>query len=150
MDVQRFIQVFGGVILHSTPHLYVSALPFSPLNSTISRKCTTKFLNTLRVSSGRNKNWTAAQTVIRGHTGYVYSVSFSPDGARIATGSDDCTVRLWDAVTGQPIGKPLRGHTSSVTSVSFSPDDTRIVTGSDDKTVRFPPSNPRAPITLPR
>lgn len=28
MDVQRFIQVFGGIILHSTPHLYVSALPF--------------------------------------------------------------------------------------------------------------------------
>ncbi|KIK33197.1 hypothetical protein CY34DRAFT_66416, partial [Suillus luteus UH-Slu-Lm8-n1] len=114
IDVQRFIQVFGGMILHSTPHMYVSALPFLPANSPLSKELGGRFPNILRVASGRNMNWPAVQTVLRGHTSSVLSVSFSPDGTRIVTASDDKTVRLWDAATGQPVGEPLRGHTSSV------------------------------------
>jgi WD40 repeat protein len=137
MDVQRFIQVFGGMILHSTPHLYVSALPFSPANSPLSRKLSTQFPNTLRVPSGRDMNWPTVLAVLRGHTSSVTSVSFSPDGTRIVTGSWDWTVQLWDAATGKPVGEPLRGYIDSVNSVSFLPDGTRIVTGSDDHTVRL-------------
>jgi WD40 repeat protein len=137
MDVQRFIQIFGGMILHSTPHLYVSALPFTPANSPLSKNLSARFPNILRVASGRDMNWPAVQTVLRGHTNSVKSVSFSPDGIRIVTGSWDKTVRLWDAATGQPVGEPLRGHTRPVKSVSFSPDGTRIVSGSEDKTVRL-------------
>ena len=74
-------------------------------------------------------------------------MAFSPDGTRIASGSADKTVRLWDAATGQPVGQPLTGHTDAVSSVAFSPDGTRIASGSDDKTVRLwdaPPANPSA------
>ncbi|KAG2055064.1 WD40 repeat-like protein, partial [Suillus hirtellus] len=62
--------------------------------------------------------------------------SFSPDGTRIVSGSEDSTVRVWDAAKGLPLGEPFRGHTDSVWSVSFSPDGTRIVSGSVDSTVR--------------
>ncbi|KIK44915.1 hypothetical protein CY34DRAFT_584968 [Suillus luteus UH-Slu-Lm8-n1] len=136
LDVKRFVQVFGGMILHSTPHLYTSALPFSPIKSTIATRLTARFPNTLRLIRGRLVNWTAIQAVISGHTDSVWSVSFSPDGTRIVSGSRDSTIRMWDAATGLPLGEPFRGHTSSVWSVSFSPDGTRIVSGSRDSTVR--------------
>ncbi|KAG6328369.1 hypothetical protein ID866_10720 [Astraeus odoratus] len=73
---------------------------------------------------------------LQGHTDYVRSVAFSPDGTRIVLGSSDKTVRVWDAERGVQIGSPLQGHTDWVRSIAFSPDGTRIVSGSDDKTVR--------------
>ena len=43
------------------------------------------------------------------------SVSFSGDGSRIVSGSDDKTVRVWDAVSGECVLGPLEGHTNWVT-----------------------------------
>jgi WD40 repeat protein len=51
--------------------------------------------------------------------------------------SDDNTVRIWDAKTGQQVGNPLVGHTYSVYSASFSPDGKYIVSASYDKIVRI-------------
>jgi WD40 repeat protein len=69
------------------------------------------------------------------HTPSVYSVLFSPDGTHIITGSDDKTVQLWDAGTGEPVGEHSQGHTDSVRSVSFLADGTCIISGSWDNTV---------------
>ncbi|MBQ2097815.1 MAG: PD40 domain-containing protein, partial [Bacteroidales bacterium] len=72
-----------------------------------------------------------------GHTDYVTSASFSPDGRYIVSASVDRTVRIWDAKTGQQVGNPLEGHTAYVNSASFSPDGRYIVSASYDKTVRI-------------
>jgi tetratricopeptide (TPR) repeat protein len=62
-------------------------------------------------------------------------VSFSPDGTRIVTGSEDNTANVWDARTGTALIE-LKGHRHWVGSVSFSPDGTRIITGSWDSTAK--------------
>ncbi len=54
------------------------------------------------------------------HCNSVWSVAFSPDSTRIVSGSADCTVRLWDAQRGQPLGVPLTGHSGTVTSARLS------------------------------
>ncbi len=80
---------------------------------------------------------------MRGHTRAVSSVAFSPDGARLATGSWDKTVKLWDAALGEEI-TTLPGHTPAVYSVAFSPDGARLATGSWDKTVKLWDGTPRS------
>jgi len=76
------------------------------------------------------------QRTLRGHTSRVTSVSYSPDGTRIASGSFDKTVKIWDELTGE-LKQTLNGHTDRVFSVSYSPDGTRIASGSGDKTVKI-------------
>ena len=71
-----------------------------------------------------------------GHSLGINSVAFSPDGRRIVSGSDDASVRVWDAGTGEQVSQ-LEGHSKSVTSVTFSPDGQFIASGSSDNTVRI-------------
>jgi WD40 repeat protein len=74
--------------------------------------------------------------VLAGHAGPLRSASFSADGRRVLTASDDGTAIVWDS----KIRKPtvfLRGHTDILRSAVFSPDSRHVLTASDDKTARL-------------
>jgi WD40 repeat protein len=88
------------------------------------------------LKSERATWWTNNTMVLEGHTGYVLSVAFSLDGTRVASGSSDNTIRLWDSKTGRE-ATHMSGHTDWIRSVVFSPDGMHIASGSDDKTVRL-------------
>jgi WD40 repeat protein/serine/threonine protein kinase len=71
------------------------------------------------------------QVTLEGHTEAVLSVAISPDGKRIVSGSEDRTVKVWDARTGKAL-LSLEGHTDHVLGVAVSPDGKRVL-GQDKK-----------------
>ena len=64
---------------------------------------------------------------------------FSPDGALLATASDDGTARIWDLATGtsRTTRTTLQGHTGTIWGVAFSPEGSLLATASDDDTARI-------------
>ncbi len=71
----------------------------------------------------------------RGHFSAVDAVAWSPDGRRIASGSQDNRVQVWDAADGGHV-YTYRGHSNGVFAVGWSPDGRRIASASTDYTVQ--------------
>ncbi|MCP4698379.1 MAG: hypothetical protein GY862_16230 [Gammaproteobacteria bacterium] len=73
---------------------------------------------------------------LNGHSALVTTAVFSPDGARIVSGSYDNTLKLWDTVSGTEL-ITFKGHTNAIYAAAFSPDGARIVSGSGDNTLKL-------------
>jgi WD40 repeat protein/serine/threonine protein kinase len=78
----------------------------------------------------------ALRATLVGHTGPVWSIAFAPDGHTVATGSDDTTLRLWDAATGAQISR-LPGQGSAVFVVAFAHSGRSLLSGGGDGTIRL-------------
>jgi WD40 repeat protein len=74
---------------------------------------------------------------LKGHTHFVFSVAFAPDGKVLATASgtpEAGELKLWDAATGKELASP-KCHTGEIKAVAFAPDGKTLATASDDRTV---------------
>src|SRR5262245_29345835 len=91
------------------------------------------------VSGGaQEKSGTQIVATFKGHTEPVYSVTFTPDGKYLATGSFDNTIKLWDVTSGKEAktyGGP-NGHQKMVMCVAISPDGQLLASGSIDNNLK--------------
>ncbi|KAL2885880.1 Vegetative incompatibility protein HET-E-1 [Ceratocystis lukuohia] len=135
-DAHRFLLFHVGVIETAPLQTYVSALIFSPTDSLIRRIFSQEEPSWIEVKPRVEANWNACVQTLDGHNDPVTSVMLSNDGQRLASGSEDHTVKIWDAVSGTCL-YTLEGHNCEVTSVVFSNDGQRLASGSSGKTARI-------------
>ena len=72
-----------------------------------------------------------------GHSGQVHSVAFSHDGTKIASGSDDKTIKIWDMLCNWELVHTLSGCSDYVRTVAYNSDSTRLASGSWDKSIKI-------------
>jgi WD40 repeat protein len=116
--------------------VYASALLFSPADSLIRRLFQDEEPREVAIKPDISNGWSACLQTLEGHSGAVRSVAFSHDSARLASASDDRTVKIWDAHSGACL-QILEGHSGAVSSVAFSHDSARLASASLDRTVKI-------------
>ncbi|TEB33393.1 WD40 repeat-like protein [Coprinellus micaceus] len=117
----------------STPHLYLSSLATWPQDIGLALRWREHFpaIPDCRMLSLQDS--TPLMTIDVGSK--VWTVAMSPDGERIASGSRDGLVRIWDAQSGKQI-ITLKGHTGQISSAVFAGNGTQIASGSGDGSIR--------------
>ncbi|EJC98379.1 WD40 repeat-like protein [Fomitiporia mediterranea MF3/22] len=135
-DVRRIITRYALAISESTPHIYVSVLPFASMESKFMARFLKPDISNVGIEQIGEKQRSPLLKVLTGHRNAVTTVAFSPDCIRVASASCH-KILIWDAESGRVISDPLKEHIDWVQSVAFFPDGTRIVSASDDKAIRI-------------
>ncbi|KAL5638862.1 hypothetical protein ACGC1H_003276 [Rhizoctonia solani] len=127
-DAHNFVTMFASSPASlSTPHIYTSMLALWPRDSPIFSSYSQRFrgLLTTRGSTISSRQSRILSKWLVGDA--VSSLAISPDGARVATGTRDGGICVWDTQSKQIILGPLNIHVDAVTSVAYAPNGLYIV-----------------------
>lgn len=129
----------SGVNIEFSMNGAINSLAFSSNGQYLAASACSAAVQATECESSEIKIWdigleqeTASLT---GQTGKVVSIAFSSDNTRLATGSDDASIWLWDIPDKTQLGLPLDRHEAAVTSLAFSPDGSLLASGSADTTI---------------
>ena len=125
-DARRFIMYHKRGIESSPLQAYGSALLFSPTSSLTRRLFKHEEPEYITVRPAMGDSWSACLQTLEGHSGGVRSVAFSHDSARLASASDDSTVKIWDASSGECLSTLRIGL--ALVNISFDTTDTCLHT----------------------
>lgn len=92
--------------------------------------------NNVKVWDAEKPNAPIAEFTETDQIRLIWNIAFAPTGDRLAVGSREGTIYLWDFKRKERF-QPLTGHTDHIWSVCFSPDGKRLVSGSDDRIARL-------------
>jgi WD40 repeat protein len=123
-----FTQTFGGIV----------TLAFSPDNRLLALGDSNGTVRLWQTSSNRDRGLVLEQPLLdlMGHTSWILSVDWHPNGQWLMSSSDDQTIRIWDINTGRCLNI-LQVHQRSVWWAAWSPDGSQIASGSSDQTIRI-------------
>ncbi|CAE6429078.1 unnamed protein product [Rhizoctonia solani] len=142
------IRTLASSILHSTPHIYVSALQFCPRSSSV-------FANygvaqgLMDVSGTAMRQREMAPLAIWQTENGINCFELFPDGNHIASGSSEGTVSVWDVMNGVLVVAPTERRGHSIHAMGVSPNNKLIVAGYEDGTVSVWDSTNGSPISGP-
>ncbi|KAI1621217.1 hypothetical protein EDD37DRAFT_659562 [Exophiala viscosa] len=135
-DGRRFIMNHKHAIEISPLQVYGSALMFSPIGSLIRGLFKHEESNWIVIQPPMRDGWSACLQTLEGHSGLVNSVTFSHDSTRLASASNDGTIKIWDAGSGACL-HTLKNHSAFVNSVTFSHDSARLASASFDHMIKI-------------
>ncbi|TFK63677.1 WD40 repeat-like protein [Pluteus cervinus] len=136
-EVHHFISRFYGPIVTSTPHLYISAVPFSPSSSLVYKMCHIYLPNRVMLRSQLETYWRADSFLFSGSSNGTHSISFVPLTNLICSASSHDQIQLWDPFTGQKVENKIIGHKKKITALALLYDKKFLITGSQDSTICF-------------
>ncbi|KAH9229471.1 hypothetical protein K456DRAFT_1752845 [Colletotrichum gloeosporioides 23] len=135
-DASRVLTSFGSIIQEAPIQAYGGALAFCPTSNSIRRKFWDQRVRFLKDSRGISEKDSLLQA-LKGQSGTVTAMTFSPDGKVLASCSSYANViMLWHTATGE-LWRALEGHSSPVRTAVFSPDGELIASGSEDGMIKL-------------
>ncbi|KAF3889031.1 MULTISPECIES: serine/threonine-protein kinase [Nostocales] len=129
----KWLPVGLGVIalaIATAAGLYFFLVPKSPLSKEDNPEPSQE-----QPTPSRKEGYTLAR-VVAAHDSFVWSVALSADGQTLASGSEDKTIKIWQAGTGKLL-HTLKSHSENVRAVTLSADGQTLVSGSGDNTIKI-------------
>ncbi|KAF5318822.1 hypothetical protein D9619_010801 [Psilocybe cf. subviscida] len=137
-EFATFISKHLVAIKLSAPHIYLSALPWVALNSFLGQNFLSKFSHLPKIIDSKEPDaWEPLVIQLHGHTDWVNTIAYSPDGKHLASGSGDETIRIWNAETGQQTLQINIEKMNAIFDIALSSDGQYIISGSSNDIVQI-------------